>query len=120
MGFHHDLIVAARRRHVELEEIPGGDFAPAIGSRHQHAAAGQHQDHRHFGRGIGMTETADDGAAIADRDMGDMTEGGAQDRIGGGGAVMKLELAMARHRTDRDLAIGGGDVPEARNVLDVD
>ena len=70
-----------------------------------HAAVEKEKHHRHLGRGVGMAEAADDGAAVADRDVGDVGHGLADERIGRVHGVVQLELAMPRHRLDDDRAV---------------
>ena len=82
MRLDDHLARPARGGHVELEEIVRRDLAPAVRSFGDHAAAEEEKHHRHLGRRVGMAEAADDGAAVADRDVGDMRHGLADQRIG--------------------------------------
>ena len=97
-----------------------GIVAPAVRPLGDDAAAGQHEHHRHLGGGIGMAEAADDGAAVADRDVRDMRHRLADERVGLVRGVAQLELAMPGHRLDDDLAVLDRDAGEAGDVLDVD
>ena len=66
----------------ELEEIVGRYRPAARSNLGDDAPAGEDEQHRHLGGGVGVAEAADDGAAIADRYVSDMRHGFANDRVG--------------------------------------
>ena len=80
----------------------------------------QHRHHRQFGGGIGMRETAADGAAVADGEMRHMRHGVGKDRQVPGNQRRGLELKMPRQSTDADARRRVLDERQALNAIDID
>ena len=70
--------------------------------------------------GVGLREGAADRAAVADHGVGDHVLGVGEERIPLGQQLGLEELAVARHRSDPDLAVLLVYVGEALDLVDVD
>ena len=105
---------------MELEQVFGRDIAAAVRALNGHRAAGRDQEAGELGRGIGMGDAASDGPPVADRDMGDVVENLADQRIGRVRPCMGLQLAVPRHRADADGPALHCDPLERRDLAQID
>ena len=117
---HGHLVLGEARLERADEEVGGGDLAGPAGAGDLDVAVQQREHRRHLAGGVGVGDRADRGAAVADDRVGDVQQGLAQQREGGVGALVPLQLGVPDEGADAHRVLPHLDVAEAGHPVDVD
>ena len=119
-GLHQKLVLGELGLVEPVEEGPRGDRPPPAPARQHERGVERHRAGRQFGGGVGERDAAAEGAAVADRGMGDMRHGVRDQRQMFGHKRRRQHLGMAGERADPHRPVLQRDAFQRVDAVDVD